>query len=168
MERWTGSRMLYAFVEFAAYCPDREVWSVEALAENPPRRIRLQRLIALARAFDVRPDFRALDDADFVYGMDGARLAPLGGTSRLALQRLAQYLVRACELRRFNAGVLEASGEHLLALQLTEEASAGVSRAVAPIERVVDEVFGASFTEAELAAYGWPPDDLWEADLDAF
>ncbi len=191
---WAARDFLKAACEFERMTPNRNSWTEEQLASNPPRLVRLQRLRALAKAFDVQPGFEELWSGGFIakrsferYELFRQRVlsdceTQFPGVLRSArsplhlwdvesiYERLFQFLAgHAYPMLDVNGGVLEASGFHLYPLYRVDLALAGISEAIRPIEELVGLVIepdGRSFTSRELAAYGWPEADLVEIDAD--
>lgn len=191
---WTARDFLRAACEFERMTPDRGSWSEGLLASNPPRLVRLQRLHALAKAFDVHPGFETLWSGDFVAQRPFERYAPFRQrvlsdcekqfpevlrTARAPLsvhdiesiyQRLFQFLAQhAYPMLDVNGGVLEASGFYLYPLRRVGLVLAGIPELLQPIEELVGLVVepeGRSFSERELARHGWPKVDLDELDSD--
>lgn len=185
---WTARDFLRAASEFERMAPDRNAWTEEQLASNPPRLVRLQRLRALAKAFDVQPGFEALWSGDFIAKRPFERYEPFRQRLlrdcetqfpdvlrtahrplnvhdlRWIYEPLLQFLTKhAYPMLDVNSGVLEASGFHLYPLYQMSRALAGIPEALRPIEELVGLVIepdGRSFTERELAEHGWPEVDL--------
>jgi hypothetical protein len=191
---WTARDFLNAASEFERMTPDRNSWTEELLASNPPRLVRLQRLRALAKAFDVQPGFETLWSGDFIAQRPLERYEPFRQrvlsdcetqfpvvlrTARSPLdvrnvewiyKQLFQFLAKhAYPMLNVNSGVLMASGFHLYPLRRVELALARIPEAIRPIEEIVGLVIGPdgrSFTAQELAEHGWPAVDLDELDAD--
>jgi len=49
----TSRNLLYGFLDLKSMAPNPTVWSEENFSDNPPRLIRLRRLIALFRAYNI-------------------------------------------------------------------------------------------------------------------
>lgn len=173
---------------------DRASWTEEKLESNPPRLVRLQRLRALARAFDVWPGVEALWSGEFIaqrpferYASFRQRLlsdcetqfpdvlrsarSPLSTfETRLIYQRLFRFLAeRAYPMLDPGGVVLAASGFLLYPLHQVRRALTGIPEAIRPIEELVGLVVdpdGRSFTERELAEHGWPDVNLFSLDAD--
>jgi hypothetical protein len=191
---WTARDFLKAACEFERMTSNRDSWTEETLASNPPRLVRLQRLRALAKAFDVQPGFEALWSGHFIEQRPFERYESFrqrvlsdcetqfpdvlrSGRGPLNLHDvrwiylpLFQFLAKhAYPTLDANGGVLEVSGFHLYPLHQVRRALAGIPEAIRPIEELVGLVVdpdGRSFTERELARYDWPDVDLFSLDLD--
>lgn len=192
---WTAGNFLRAASEFERMTPDRATWTEQHLAENPPRRVRLRRLHALAKAFDIQPGFEALWSGDFIarrpferyerlrqrvqedcetrfpdvlHTARGKSLSSQGVT--WSYRKLFEFLVtHAYPMLNVNGGVLEASGYFLYPLYQVDEVLKGLPEKLRPIEEVVGLIIepdGRAFTEEELAAHGWPEEDLSEIDAE--
>ena len=191
---WTAPDFLRAASEFERMTPDRNSWTEELLASNPPRLVRLQRLRALAKAFDIQPGFEALWSGDFVAKRPFERYAlfrqrvlsdcetqfpDVLRTAQRPLhimdvesiyERLFQFLARnAYPMLDVNSGVLEASGFHLYPLYRVGLALAGIPETIRPIEELAGLIVapdGRSFTSQEFVKHGWPEVELFEIDAD--
>jgi hypothetical protein len=191
---WTARDFLKAACEFERMTSDRDSWTEEQLSPNPPRLVRLQRLRALAKAFDVQPGFEALWSGDFIAKRPferyelfrqrvlsdcETRFPQVLRSARSPLQlwdvesiyrQLFQFLAQhAYPMLDVNGGVLEASGFYLYPLYRVDLALAGIPEAIRPIEELVGLVVepeGRSFTSRELAGHGWPEVDLVALDAD--
>jgi hypothetical protein len=191
---WTARDFLKAACEFERMTPNRNSWTEQSLASNPPRLVRLQRLRALAKAFDVQPGFEDLWSGDFIekrpferYELFRQRVLSdcetrFPGVLRSArsplqlrdvesiYRQLFQFLARhAYPMLDVNGGVLEASGFYLYPLYRVDVALAGIPEAIRPLEELVGLVIepdGRSFSSRELAEHGWPEVDLHALDAD--
>lgn len=191
---WTARDFLRAASEFARMTPDRNEWTAKQLESNPPRLVRLQRLRAFAKAFDVQPGFETLWSGDFIAQRQLERYEPFRQrvlsdcetqfpavlrTARSPMsrhdveqiyRRLFQFLTEhAYPMLDVNSDVLEASGFYLYPLLRVSLALAEFPEAIRPLEELAGLVIdpeGRSFTEQELAKHGWPKVDLDELDAD--
>lgn len=166
--------------------PDVATWTVAALGENPPRLIRLQRLTALFRAFELPWDVPRFMKGGFVNVEHPAHAAlivqadrELGGHDDYWVRRdqLPEFFARLLEYRgtidralRFNSGVLEASGFYAFAFERIEHVNAQVRTAVATIDDLLAALIapdGRTFSYDQLVAqFAFPTDDLWEIDAE--
>ena len=64
--RITARDLLHGFLELRRLTPDMGEWSEECLASNPPRLVRLRRLIALFRAFGIDWDPSSFSEGKFI------------------------------------------------------------------------------------------------------
>jgi hypothetical protein len=191
---WTARDFLRAASEFERMTPDRGSWTETLLESNPPRLVRLQRLRALANAFDVQPGFETLWSGDFVAQRPleryesfrqrvlsdcQAQFPEVLRSARRPLEvddvqwiytRLFQFLVQhAYPMLSVNSGVLEASGFYLYSVRRVQLALDRIPEALRPLEDLVGLVIdpdNRSFTERELAEHGWPDVDLLALDGD--
>jgi hypothetical protein len=141
MTTWTPSRMLELVHELEGMQPGSATWTHEALASNPPRLVRLKRIEALARTFDVPANPEELWSGNFLRGrppefFEPAREAIVADIQQFGLvkgqnhvlhwlreygftgffavslyENLAGYLRGAYDLLAVNKGVIEASAQ---------------------------------------------------------
>ena len=191
---WMARDFLKAACEFERMTPERHLWTDTGLASNPPRHVRLQRLRALEKAFDVQTGFEALWSGDFIGQRPFERYASFRQrvlsdcetqfpqvlrsvrrpmdihTVQWIYERLFRFLAEhAYPMLGVNGGVLEASGFSLYSLLRVERALDAIPEAIRPIEELVGLVIdpdGRSFTEKELAGHGWPEVNLFQLDCD--
>ncbi len=64
--------LIYHYLEFQGLTPNRLDWSMSALADNPPRLIRYQRLVAILAAFGIKTDLASFDKGEFINENDPA------------------------------------------------------------------------------------------------
>ncbi len=193
-ERWTAQHFLRVASEFERMTSGQATWTEEQLASNPPRLVRLRRLRALAKAFDVQPGFEALWTGDFIQQRLLEDYRPLvqrilhesetlfpevlrsakGPLSHWELhhvyRQLFQFLTKhAYPMLDFNSGVLEASGFYLYTVRRVDQSLAGLPELIRPLEELAGLVIdpaSRSFSPEELAAYGWPSVALFSSALD--
>jgi hypothetical protein len=170
MATWTPSRMLELVRELERMQPGSATWTHEALASNPPRLVRLKRIEASARAFDVPANPEALWSGNFLRGrppdfFEPAREAIVADIQQFGLvkgqqhvlrslrergfngpyaewlyKKLAGYLRGAYDLLAVNEGTIEASGVYLYGLVLLEEPNHKLRDGIARVERIVDHI----------------------------
>jgi hypothetical protein len=195
-ERWTARDFLRAASEFERMTSDRDTWTEEHLESNPPRLVRLRRLRALAKAFDVQPGFEALWSGAFVRQRPFEHYQPfvqrvmresetlfpdaLRSMHRPLMtwdvehvyERLFKFLTEhAYPMLEFNSGVMAASGVYLYLVRRVSHSLAGLPELIRPIEELAGLIIdpaSRSFSPEELAPYGWPPEDLFSIDDDYY
>jgi len=161
--------LLLGFLELWAYCPDLSDWTEERLGNNPPRLIRLRRLLSLFRAFGVPwgPETfiqgRFIDPGDARYNPLLARLAaerPQGagrGVEPLDIRLwqspehlrhqlprffeiLFGYRKRVADLLAFSSGLFEASGLYWQAHSMASDLNAVIATHVGVIDDILATV----------------------------
>jgi hypothetical protein len=162
--------MLELVRELEGMQPGSGTWTHEALRLNPPRLVRLKRIEASARAFDVPANPEELWSGNFLRArppefFQVAREAILADIQEFGLVRgqkhvlhmlrergftgsdavwlykkLAGYLRAAYDLLAVNKGVIEASGVYSYGGVLLDEANYKLRDGIARIERVVDHI----------------------------
>jgi len=185
MSHPTAEAHVSEFFELQGLAPPLEVWRPrDAFLANPPRRIRLLRLRAMALALGLRwdpvgfPGGTAVDTTDLRHR---ARLDEIEGLLRggrgveLAqldtyFEVLFAYRTRLDACLRFSGGVLETSGLQLAAhVQI-----GGWNGDLAPIAARVDRLLGSlldpggrTFSEFELVHdHGFPPESVLDVDIE--
>ena len=186
--------LIYGFLDFQGLSPNRLDWAASALAGNPPRLIRYQRLMAILAAFDIKTDLASFEKGEFIDANDPAyepfvsrarrelpeslvsSMQRRGDDGRSQLRglfhMLLSYRLKLHPALNFASGTLEATGLYFYALQKAEE----LNRAIRPHLGIIDDLLvelisptDASFTVAEPArCHGYPLDDLFEIDVDWF
>ena len=166
--------------------PNIANWTEDALAQNPPRLIRLRRLVAMFRAFELPWDVSRFLDGKFVDVEHPAHAAliaqadrELGGHDDYWVRRdqLPRFFTRLLEYRRtidralrFNSGVLEASGFYAFAVDRIEHVNTQVRASIATIDDLLAALIAPDarkFSQDQLVAqFGFPDDDLWEIDAE--
>ena len=64
--------LIHRFLEFQGFSPDRLDWNASALAGNPPRLIRFQRLMAILAAFGIKTGLASFEKGEFINAHDPA------------------------------------------------------------------------------------------------
>ena len=173
---YDASALVTSYLELSHLAGDPATWSEARFSNNPPRAIRLRRLVALFRAFGLPWDVVA-----FVRGAlvdpthpGHAALREVPGPARREelpqlFARLFDYRLQVDRVLQFNSTVMEASGYFALGVQRIEQVNRPIYEAVRPI----DELLGAlidperrRFTRDQLVAHGFPTDELDELDAD--
>ena len=186
--------LIYHYLDFQGLTPNKLDWSMSALAKNPPRLIRYQRLVAILAAFGIKTDLAAFDRGGFINENDPA-YEPLLSRARKELpeslvsgmdrrgrdlrsqlgdlfRMLLEYRLKLEPALGFTSGALEADGLYIYALEKAEE----LNRAIRPHLGIIDDLLAelvsptnATVPVGELAKnHGYPVGDLFEIDLDWF
>jgi hypothetical protein len=178
-----GARDLVdAYLDLWGLSREIDTWTEEAQASNPPRLIRLRRLMAMFNAFDLawdpegfpRGEFLNESKADYSGFIAKIRaempdlLSREGKQGSFDLSRCFQalfgYRYRLQQVLGFSDGVLEVSGASLYALLKIREANTVVKGVVGPIEDMLADLIdptGRRYSvEALVRDYGYPEDDL--------
>ena len=58
--------LLYRYLEFQRLAPHKHNWSASAMAGDPPRLIRYQRLVAILGALGIQTDLASFDEGAFI------------------------------------------------------------------------------------------------------
>ncbi len=193
---WTGIMFLRAAAEFSRRT-NRSDWNEAALSTIPSRLVRYRRLAALAKGFNVEPDFTALFDGRFLAHRSAETLQVVKdtilrdveenepqllstirpdqwdgwpGTGALIIYtEFSRLLIKAYALG--DSGVHLANGLYLYPILKAERVRKLLSESLESIERVVDLFIapdGRSRELSELSTLGWPADDLNLIDSESF
>lgn len=187
----TSRSLLFAFLDLQGLTPELNDWTEERLADNPPRLIRLRRLIALFQAFGLpweptgftQGKFLKLKASQERASRYGALLskyrAEMPEEYREAVKHhflpsffevLFGYRSQLERALSFPSGFLAASGLFLHALQKMGDVNRAVRDRVIPIDDILAELIspeGASFSVGHLAQeFGYPDVNLFEIDTD--
>jgi hypothetical protein len=175
--------LLYRFLELRSLTPDFDEWSEDRLAGNPPRLVRLRRLIALFRAFKIDWDPVSFAAGHFIQP-ESPRYAPLLerwvaqmpaamarklGSQNYQLPEFFSILLRYRESVQaalfFSSGVSEASGLYAYAYGKVEELNRIIRDHVAIVDDILVALIG---PEAKTVAVeqlpmetSYPEDDDW-------
>ncbi len=158
MQEITARDLLSAFLELRRMSPEFSDWTEERLNNNPPRLLRLQRLMALFRAFRVPWAPSSFIIGKFVQPDDSRyasmlrRLAdeiPEGPNRSMRLtetdlpalfQVLYEYRERLDSGLCYTGGFLEASGGCLYAIRKIDRVNGGIRANLAVIEDLLVEI----------------------------
>jgi hypothetical protein len=182
----TAHSLLVGFLELRGFSPKLADWTEERLSVNPPRLIRLRRLIAMFRAFGLPWDPESFTKGEFIdpkhprYKTLMAKLVdemPERARERASDYQLPEffailldYRIRVDDVLSFSSGVLEASGLFSHALRKMQELNRVIRDNVAGIDDTLAALInpeGLSFSVGQLTRdYGYPDVDLFEIDLD--
>ena len=191
---YTALDLLRQYLELCGFTPDQSEWNTEALRENPPRLIRLQRLKALFHAFGIPFDRSQFEKGKFidwknpVYEVfrDRARAwfvrERAEGRSpvepdvearpfvlEFVFERLLEYRVALDQSLSFNRGCLAASGLYYFQLKKIEELNRVIHDHLAIIEDLLVELIsptGRTISFEQLVKeHGYPDVDLFEIDV---
>ncbi len=183
-ERIAAHNFISEFFYLWRISPEFADWREERMAENPPRLIRLQRLIAIARAFGLPWGPESFVEGRFVQ-LDEPRYAPVFEKLAHELPRclraepgqlpaffkvLFSYRKRVDSVLSFSDEVIEAGGLYLHAHHM----AAKLNRVIETHLSIVDDALAAvispdaaSFSVEELVRdHGFPTDDLAAVDAD--
>ncbi len=186
--------LLWLYLEFRGLAPDRHEWNASALADNPPRLIRYQRLAAILAAFGIKTDLASFDRGEFIDANNPA-YEPLLSRARKELPEslvssmerrgghfgsqlggmfhiLLEYRVKLEPALSFTSGTLEATGLYLYALLKADELNQAIRSHLGTVDHLLAELISptdASVTVDDLARHhGYPLGDLFDIDLDWF
>jgi hypothetical protein len=182
----TAHSLLLGFLELRGFSPKLADWTEERLSDNPPRLIRLRRLIAMFRAFGLPWDPESFTEGRFIdprhprYTTLLAKIAeelPVGSREWATdyqlpgfFQRLLDYRIRVDGVLSYSSGVLEASGLFLHAHRKVQELNQVVRDHVANIDNTLAALISpedSSFSVGQLIRdYGYADVDLLQIDLD--
>jgi hypothetical protein len=184
--------LICSYLEFQGLTPNKLSWNPSALADNPPRLIRYQRLGAILAAFGIKTDLASFDKGKFINEKDPAYEALLSrarkecpdalsssmerrGTdfrSQLGglFRRLLEYRMRLEPALSFARGTMEASGLYVYALEKAETLNRAIRSHLGIVDDLLAELISptdASIAVDELARrHGYPLGDRFEIDLD--
>jgi len=186
--------LLHLYLEFQSLTPDRLKWNASALADNPPRLIRYQRLVAILAAFGIKTDLASFDKGEFIDANNPA-YEPLLTRARKELPEslvssmerrgghfgsqlggmfhiLLDYRVELEPALSFTSGAMEASGLYFYALQKADELNRAIRSHLGIVDDLLAELINPtdpSITVDDLARdHGYPPGDLFDIDLEWF
>ncbi len=191
-----GAReLLGLFLDFQVVTPVMRKWTEKGLADNKPRLIRFQRLVALFKAFGIQTTVSSFDEGEFIDVTNpayGSLLAKIKqdfdsegalrwwidkkGRSpselRYVFRTSLEYRVKLESVLGFNSGVKEATGLYYYAHQKTGEMNRAIHSHLGIIEDLLIALISpsdAKFDEADLGRdFGYPLIDLFEIDVDSF
>lgn len=169
------------FLDLQTMSPEIERWSEDHFADNPPRLIRLRRLMGIFRAFGIPWGPESFKIGSFIQH-ENPLYAPLleraaeAGRSVAAsglhnyFEILFSYLQKVEELRSFSSGLLCASGftayAHSTAWTVTKTVLESVKGIEEDLAFILDPE-GRTFTVEELIAeFDYPDANLSELDMD--
>ena len=182
------------YLEFQGLTPNKLDWNTSALADNPPRLIRYQRLVAILAAFGIKTDLAAFENGKFINENDPA-YEPLLSRARTELPEslvssmdsrgaslrahlpdlfrlLLEYRLKLEPALRFSSGTLEADGLYVYALERAEELNRAIRSHLGIIDDLLAELISptdAAVTVDDLARHrGYPLGDLFDIDMDFF
>jgi hypothetical protein len=99
-------------------------------------------------------------------------LPPHLGDVENVYRRLSEFLLKhAYPMLDFNSGVAEASRFSLYTVFRVDHSLKGLPEVIRPLEELAGLVIDPahrSFSPEELAAYDWPPEDLFDLDVEWF
>ena len=184
----SAHNLLYQYLNLREMSPNLSDWNEKILGDDAPRLIRLQRLLALFRAFQIN-----CDPAQFVNGMfidpsndkyasllvklidstPEIRLygfMPRANQMQSCFEILLSYREGVERVLSFNRGLLEASGLYLTAFNKTEQFNSIIRHNITVIDDILVEFIspdGREFTvEYLIKNYEYPDIDLSMLDMD--
>ena len=193
--KYSALDLLRQYLELRRYTPDHRNWNEQALEQNPPRLIRLQRLKALFHAFGIAFDPPSFQEGGFIDSeapiyeafLERARLWFLKERSegrlpvmikatasylRPVFEMLLKYRIMLDEPLSFNDGILEASDLYWFGILKIDEMNGLIRKRLAIIDDLLVELISPTrqtFTRKQLVnEHGYPDVDLDEIDLDWF
>ncbi len=179
----TAKTLLDIFVDLALEHPELNSWSEETFQDDLPSRIRLKQLQAMCKAFDTEcnwSDFsrgRFIDEERgyFTYIKHLQDLAPLNrktmqGSVQDAFRFLLQYRMNVQQVTYYTRPILARSAVIGIAVKQVEKTNEALINEMKVIDDLLVELIDdqqRSFTFEEMVSkYGFPVDDVFEADLD--
>lgn len=169
------------FLELWDLNPDFEQWTDQQFADNPPRYIRLERNMALFRAFGIPWNPTGFSAGLFIHITNplyspflertvGAVTVDKRRGLSACFETLFRYRVKIEALRTFSNGVFGAGGlvayAHRKAWSATEMTLENVEEIDNDLAFIVDPG-QRNFSEEELVTvYGYPEEDLSSIDMD--
>ena len=146
----TARSLLLGFLDLRNLTRDLGAWTEDQLSGNLPRLIRLRRLVAMFRAFNVPWDPASFVKGKFIQSEQPRYAAllskldeeipcgPRGRYTRHVLPEffaiLFDYRTRVDDVLTFSSGVLEASGLYFLAYRKVEDLNKVVKANMATVE----------------------------------
>ncbi|MFM8393189.1 MAG: hypothetical protein ACKOB4_04625, partial [Acidobacteriota bacterium] len=190
MEFVSALNLLYQYLDFRVMVPDLSHWNEHRLGDNVPRLVRLQRLKAMFRAFQINWDPSEFAQGKFIDPRQD-KYAPLlrrlinstpeirrhglsAGADQMpnCFKILLSYRISVENLLSFNSGLLEANGLYLTAFNKTS----GLNKIIRQNLSVIDDILAEficpdwrEFTVEDLIRdYGYPDVDLFMLDVDCW
>jgi hypothetical protein len=178
--------LLRNYLDLKALAPDLSQWTEEQLQANPPRLVRLKRLLALFSAFGIPLDPEGFAHGRFFEGRPSShglyeklwndmptphRRSPERWPGELqdCFEHLLRYRERLRAVLEFNDGVMEASGLTLYAVKKSDDFNLIIQKHLPQIDDLLVLMIspeGTTFRRSELTAgFGYPDADLDEIDL---
>jgi len=185
--------LLEQYLEFNGLTPNKENWSEERLAANPPRLVRFQRLVALFKAFGIETEVSSFHKGEFIDVKSPAYRPLLArirsevddeviaqhldpeldqhwADLRCVFEQLLAYRVRLEGVLDFSGGVLEATPLFYYAHQKIGEINRAIGTHLGIVEDLLVALISptdARFDVTDLARdFGYPLVDLSDLDLD--
>lgn len=189
----TAHTPLLGFLELRSLTPELSDWTEEMLSDNPPRKFRLQQLVALFRAFDIPWNPQSFVDGKFIQSEHPRYDSLLSKLFTELLSRkplidktlvirdhryqlplffktLFDYRERIDEVLSFSGGVMAASGLFQLAHKKANVLNRIIHKNIADIDDTLAALISpemAVFSVEQLVRdYGYPDVDLSEIDED--
>lgn len=180
----TAKTLLDTFVDLALEHPEPNSWSEEAFRDDLPSLIRLKQLQAMCKAFDIECTWSGLSQGRFIDEERGyftyikhlQDLAPLNrntmqGSVQDAFRFLLQYRMNVQQVTHYTRPILACSAVIGIAVKQVQKNNEAIINEMKVIDDLLIELIDDqhrrfSFDEM-VSRYGFPEDDLFDADLDA-
>jgi hypothetical protein len=181
----TARTLLLKFLELRGLSSQLADWTEERFSENPPRLIRLRRLVAIFRAFDIPWDPASFVRGEFIQpeqpryaGLFSKLVAQMPkGLEPWQRHRLPEFFAMLFGYREkvngvleYFSGLYEATGLTLFAYLKGSQLNQVIQDKLGDIEDILVELISpeaATFTVEQLSKnFGYPKDDLFKIDLD--
>jgi len=182
----TARTLLDTFLDLAVSRPDIECWSEESFDNELPELIRLKQLQAMFKAFGITCGFDEFYRGAFINNEEKAyftyikhmqyiqtryRRKEVSGTVAKAFRFLLQYRINVHQIMEYTKPVLACDALTALAIKQIWKIDAAIINEMKVIDDLLIELIDAqqkSFSFEEMVSkYGFPEEDLYEADLDA-
>lgn len=175
--------LISQFLELREMSPNLKEWSEEAFADNPPRLIRLKRLMALFRAYSIPWEpfrfsigaFISQENPLYVPLLEKGRSAkglPPASHLQNCFETLLEYRRTIESMRCFSHGILGAFGlwayAHRAAWGVTEKTLENVRGLDDDLAFIVDPERKTFSVEEMVSRYGYLDTNLTEVDLEWF
>jgi NAD-dependent deacetylase len=177
--------LLATFIDLILDHPDPSSWSEEAFMDDVPSLIRLKQLQAMFRAFDIESDWEGFYHGRFISNRERAyytyvkhlqELIPLkkstmSGDIRDVFRFLLQYRINVQQVTYYTKPILACLSLHAIAIKQIRNTNQVILDEMKQYDDLLVEIIdpeerGFGFGEM-VERFGFPEDDLWDADLEA-
>ena len=181
----TAKTLLDTFIDLALESPEPNSWSEETFQDDRPSLIRLKQLRAMCKAFDIECNWSDFSRGRFIKNEERAYftyikhlqdLAPLNrkmmwGNVLDAFRFLLQYRMNVQQVTHYTRPILACSAVTGIAVKQVRKTNEAIINEMKVIDDLLIELIDDqhrrfSFDEM-VSRYGFPEDDLFDADLDA-
>lgn len=185
--KFTARSILDAYFELLGYEPDPSKWSEDKFADNPPRLVRLRRLVALLKAYDIccapaklaTGGFLKVDDQHYgrliEHALEG--LSPPFRKSALEdnfprsyYQTLMAFRLQMQPVIKYSQNYLEGSGWWIVAIFQIQQSEKAIRQEAEKLDNILAAILSPErreFTQTELERdHGFPKDNLGAIDSD--